>query len=928
MHSLSPRLLRSLLVLSAALILVPIAPQLAQAQSSPPTSKAPPPPPPPPATDQQQFVSYWTTETGWRTELQLRNNQVGQILTVTPVLRATDGTETPLFPVVIQPHEVKTVDVATAIGSSAPQLIGAYGSLTLRYRAPSQINLYAAAMVMGVGHSIAFHVDATGEDQTENVGSREGIWWLPSASANDYLVLTNQGQNPLQLALSLYDASGKASTQNFTLPPRGMNRLSVRQLLSAAMLASSYGGIKVSAVNHAGSLDTLHALFDQDAGFSAVMKMFFYDPRSQIAERDYAKTGQWTLRAPMLALSNPDRALAFPVGTVLQPQLFVRNTTSKPIDAALNFNWRTDTTIGKASGPTLHLVPYETRRIDVAALQDGKTLPQNAQWASVTMATTALPDEVVAVAASYDQALHFGAQTPFSDQLAIHWVGGQWNYDAQHDSIITAGNGGTKPTQTAFTIFYTQGTQRYELEQTLQPGEQMWMDIGKLIRESVPDKNGKTLPADLTTGSYEVRDLTNKGVGTLFEGKVIYDKTYGHVVYGCAACCGWTIPFNLWYDPISVIITSFQDDGVTAWYPCESQYDDVSTSFYGGWSSGAPSIVTVDTYGTHTGVAVGSTTSQAHGCVQSNNAHLDCPNTCPTPIAPANVATLSCTPSSVTRGSSVTCSVSGAPTGATFSSWKFTDSSNNTVTGSGTSSSWSGMLVTSGTVSVQVSAAGSNPSTPTASVTVTNRNWHTAPASPAEAANGTFITLPVPPQNTGTDSGLGYFAWHYVLNSGSQGLQYSTINDNGLNQGYTYWPANQIFSTWNFQYEINPDLENTASTFYQEQCGKDGWILGSSLLTQTNRHEWNSSTQSHYALYSISLNSSSNNPGDFLEQQIASPGANLTTFAQNSTSGINNRLSTVTSASGNEAVLYPVNYSESGTFLGNINYGPSYGSCN
>jgi hypothetical protein len=74
--------------------------------------------------------------------------------------------------------------------------------------------------------------------------------------------------------------------------------------------------------------------------------------------------------------------------------------------------------------------------------------------------------------------------------------------------------------------------------------------------------------------------------------------------------------------------------------------------------------------------------------------------------------------------------------------------------------------------------------------------------------------------------------WHYVLNSG---LQYSTISDNGPNQGYTYWPSNQIFSTWNFQYEINPDLENTVSAFYQAQCGNysattnpNGFISGSS----------------------------------------------------------------------------------------------------
>jgi hypothetical protein len=516
MTLLSPRSRRSLFVFLVAPILIPIAPKFAQAQSVPPTQNAPPPQPPsPPAVDQQQFISYWTTETGWSTELQLRNNQVGHVLVVTPVLRTADGTETSLFPVLIQPQEVKTVDLATAvIASSAPQLIGTYGSVALRYSAPSQINLYAVSMVMGVGHSIAFHIDATGEDQTQTVGSREGIWWLPNSTSNDYLVLANQGQNPLQLTLSLYDASGKASVQNITLPPRGMNRVSARQLVSAAKLTGSYGGMKVSAVTNAGFLDTLHVLFDQDPGFSAVMKMFYYDPRAQLSERDYAATGQWTLRAPMLALSNPDPALAFPVGTVLQPQLFVRNTTSKPIGASLSFNWRTDTTTGRAAGPVLQLVPYETRRIDVAALQDGKTLPQTAQWTSVTMATTGLPDEVIAVAASYDQTLHYGAQTPFSDQLAVQWEGGMWQYDPQHDSIITAGNGSTKPTQVAFTIFYNQGTQKYELDQTLQPGDQIWMDIGKLIRESVPDKNGNTLPASLTSGSYAVRDLSGTRVGT------------------------------------------------------------------------------------------------------------------------------------------------------------------------------------------------------------------------------------------------------------------------------------------------------------------------------------------------------------------------------------------------------------------------------
>ena len=58
---------------------------------------------------------------------------------------------------------------------------------------------------------------------------------------------------------------------------------------------------------------------------------------------------------------------------------------------------------------------------------------------------------------------------PFSDQLSFRWEGGMWRYDPYHNSIITGGNGGTKPTRLVFTIFYNQGTERYDLEQTLQP---------------------------------------------------------------------------------------------------------------------------------------------------------------------------------------------------------------------------------------------------------------------------------------------------------------------------------------------------------------------------------------------------------------------------------------------------------------------------
>jgi len=137
MRLLAPAQFRRLFVFFALLHVVPLAVQPATAQSSPPIRKAPPPPPPPVSADQEQFVSYWTSETGWMSELQLRNNALGQDLTVTPTLRLPNGAETMLAPVTIKPQEVTSIDLDTAIAAAAPQLVGAYGSVVLRYRSPS-----------------------------------------------------------------------------------------------------------------------------------------------------------------------------------------------------------------------------------------------------------------------------------------------------------------------------------------------------------------------------------------------------------------------------------------------------------------------------------------------------------------------------------------------------------------------------------------------------------------------------------------------------------------------------------------------------------------------------------------------------------------------------------------------------------------------
>ncbi len=657
--------IRGALLLGCLTTILPIA-SLGQSQNSKPASggsKVASHVPIPSA--HEQFAPYWTTEAGWRSELQLRNNLAAGNLTVTPVLRAADGTEFPLSPVTIAPNEIKSVDVSDAVSKTAPQLMSAYGSVVFRYTSVAMRNLYAAVMVFDSGHPLAFHFDAFVQATDYDAGSREGIWWLPNATAKDYFLLTNNSPQPLQATLTLFDAKGKSSAQQIALQPKTTLRNSVREMVQKAGFTGAYGGFKIDLKSKVGSLDTAYLLFDEEVGFSALMKTFDRNPQGKIAQHlGIPEVKTWTTRAPMLALASPDPGLGFPQGTVLQPEIFVRNTTAAPVAADLRFNWRSDANSGSAVGPTLQLAPYETRLVDVAALQKNQVIPVEAHWASVELASSGRPNDIMATAASYDGTLRYGTQTPFNDQLTYHWEGGEWHVDSTHNSIITAGNGGSIAVKAQLTIYYDGGKKRYDLEQQLKPHEQMWVDVGKLIHEQVPDKAGVVLPSDLTMGSYELQDLTDRGIGNLFEGRVILDKTFGHVAYGCAMCCGYEDPYLYW-DPIGVIMGLEGDQDVWAHDSCAGVFDSVLGDIIDAtWGTGNHAIATAQGH-VITGVAPGNTTNFVQATLRFGGpAAKNCPEDPINPSGSANVLP-AISPGQGLIGTTINVTITGSGFGAT-----------------------------------------------------------------------------------------------------------------------------------------------------------------------------------------------------------------------------------------------------------------------
>ena len=150
----------------------------------------------------------------------------------------------------------------------------------------------------------------------------------------------------------------------------------------------------------------------------------------------------------------------------------------------------------------------------------------------------------------------------------------------------------------------------------------VWANVGDIIHGQIPDKNGKTIPRDVTMGSYELRDLDHIGVGYLYEGKLVIDKTWGHGYYGCAGCCGYE-EAELNPNPLAGGISTGANDTADGQDLCSNSWVDVTSEAY-DWASTNPGIVSIaNAYSKF--VSVGGVTGSTQIQLQRQLAREDCP---------------------------------------------------------------------------------------------------------------------------------------------------------------------------------------------------------------------------------------------------------------------------------------------------------------
>ena len=288
---------------------------------------------------------------------------------------------------------------------------------------------------------------------------------------------------------------------------------------------------------------------------------------------------------------------------------------------------------------------------------------------------------------------------------------------------------------------------------------------------------------------------------------------------------------------------------------------------------------------------------------------------------------LNCT-GSVTRGGSVTCTVT--PSNLTASNWTFQGSGGTVSRTTNTGSlSWSGTMVTGGTLSVTVQSPKGATTDLSASIAVTSRTGFAFMAVAPTQRTSPYsddlcsVTVPDSPGLVGDETTVGQSCL------GQRYITYpSQINDNGPNQGFWYIrtaSSGNAQGSTTFNYVIATYVADATSEFATHQCGNynpttnpSGYISDTQLLSNIVQHE-SGMLRGHYIQYKTAQDDESNNLGIAAEAVVGSPDQSKSAFEQQVSSKLLSNGKRIANATVYEDCNHDVRLDTSCTFRGYIN---------
>ncbi|MGH9813388.1 MAG: hypothetical protein ACRD4T_09670, partial [Candidatus Acidiferrales bacterium] len=729
--------------------------------------------------EQTLWSTYWTVEPGFTSTLEMKNNRVDRPLYVQVSLYFANGEEYYLERLHLEPRQTVVVNlnqVYESLPAAVRARVGKEGAVEVSFRAPSASSLMGGVSIVNPERGIAWNFRLYGRAPALPLAPLVGAFWFYDSQSDGFVAMQNVSDETVYVTPRFYVNGAVHTLAPIRLWSDQVYKLELgKELRNLGLTGVRAGGIELAYQGPSEAVVAHGALFNR-RGFSA--EITFLRRASGPEEHPFS------VRTPRVAIGPADPRLGLPASASFEPLLALANLGESSLSVRLTVGFQTVEGNQELELPVV-LEAREARVIRLADQLQGILPPGH--WASLEVSYVSREAQLAAGVGSVSQDGQHSLGAVLNHVEGSVAEGWYWQIGGDSTTLLGILNADSEEATVQIWLDYTSDGQayRYDLPETVISGRSTALiDLSEYVGSGLADADGDVIPAGVTFGGYRVRKVAGGTHRRLTTEALLVNRRTKTFLPLYNTCCGYT-GAELVPKPLSGSVGSTQTVRLRATNLCSGIPEFLPNAQFSSSNSSVASV---------SGVGVGTVSFNNPGSATiTGTAIVDIPdvNCNPDPDVPpifydneppppccgcssiprsdstsASVSTptlnLSC-PASVTRGQGAQCTASVTNVGSnatiTFTSWKFT-SGPVTVNRSCTScpATWSGTMATSGTVAVTAKVNNTDLPQATRTITITNRNWHTNPASPTQVPNGTIVTLPVPPQPNVPepgDSGLG-----------------------------------------------------------------------------------------------------------------------------------------------------------------------------
>lgn len=544
-------------------------------------------------------ATYYSLKDGLTTKLTL-NNKGPNPIAVQPTLFSSDGQRLDVPTVTVDGLSFVTLNIDQWVAKGT---VFEEGNLQIMYYGRNR-ELGGHLEIVDRAHSLVFAEEmmamtAKGQHQHKAKMSQrlEAVSWQHSDISKVRLVLSNTSKSAVAATLKIDGLTpGQKRPASISLPP-GQTRI-----LDAEEFAPNGKGklkdiIGISIVHDGepGSLLARGFTSEQSSGYSSSIE--FFDPAMSVSSK----------------LDGTGMRLTLPNGIALTPFVVARNTATTPsvIKGRLSYS-TADGTVASLTLPETQLTPGEMESIDVLRAIRAKQVNRDRIVAAGLEFTYSTEPGTVLVSAhmvSRDGNQVFRIPIVDAKSEPASAAGYPWWIEDSSSTLVHLRNVTDKPRQYTLHLTHEGGTYSLGLK-TLQPSENVTLDIRDLRERQVPDAQGHTLPLQASRGqvNWSMRGAENH---TLIGRSEQIDMANGiSSTYSCMNCCpdsfyaGWVeSDWQGFVGGSTLMIASERDSNC---------YGHISPPYdpWPGWDNTAPSVCSTNS-GTTTGESPGQSMVQA-----------------------------------------------------------------------------------------------------------------------------------------------------------------------------------------------------------------------------------------------------------------------------------------------------------------------------